>query len=127
MSTELAIRGNSDEDSRHVTVPTVPDDDRTRRRLSDATKGRIDDLASGWYRVNHPENRRRIDAANAKSGGWQTYSAVDGYTYGAGTNKWAPASSEEFFRPVRHMAHWVETTLSPCPAYHVFSDAQWQR
>lgn len=27
---------------------TVPDDERTRRRLSDATKGRIADLASGW-------------------------------------------------------------------------------
>jgi prefoldin subunit 5 len=26
----------------------VPDDERTRRRLSDATKGRIADLASGW-------------------------------------------------------------------------------
>jgi prefoldin subunit 5 len=26
----------------------VPDDDRTRRRLGDATKGRIADLASGW-------------------------------------------------------------------------------
>ena len=38
----------SDEDSRHVTVPSVPDDDRTRRRLGDETKGRIADLASGW-------------------------------------------------------------------------------
>lgn len=27
---------------------SVPDDERTRRRLSDATKGRIADLASGW-------------------------------------------------------------------------------
>jgi predicted nucleic acid-binding Zn-ribbon protein len=29
-------------------VPDVPDDERTRRRLGDATKSRIDDLASGW-------------------------------------------------------------------------------
>ncbi|HET9990955.1 MAG TPA: hypothetical protein VFQ65_20630, partial [Kofleriaceae bacterium] len=26
----------------------VPDDERTRRRLGDATKSRIDDLAGGW-------------------------------------------------------------------------------
>lgn len=38
----------SDEESRHVRVPTVSDDDRTRRRLGDETKGRIADLASGW-------------------------------------------------------------------------------
>jgi predicted nucleic acid-binding Zn-ribbon protein len=29
-------------------VAVVPDDDRTRRRLGDETKGRIADLASGW-------------------------------------------------------------------------------
>ena len=28
--------------------PAVPDDDRARRRLGDATKARIDDLAAGW-------------------------------------------------------------------------------
>ncbi|MBS1122094.1 MAG: hypothetical protein H6Q90_4322 [Deltaproteobacteria bacterium] len=30
------------------TLAPVPEDDRTRRRLGDATKARIDDLASGW-------------------------------------------------------------------------------
>jgi len=33
---------------RYVIVRNVPDDDRTRRRLGDETKGRIADLASGW-------------------------------------------------------------------------------
>lgn len=32
----------------HVIVPPVPDDERTRRRLGDATKAKIADLASGW-------------------------------------------------------------------------------
>ena len=33
----------------------MPDDERTRRRLSDATKGRIADLASGWSVDPEPE------------------------------------------------------------------------
>lgn len=33
----------------------MPDDERTRRRLSDATKGRIADLASGWTVESEPE------------------------------------------------------------------------
>ncbi len=32
----------------YVSVATVADDERTRRRLGDATRSRIDDLASGW-------------------------------------------------------------------------------
>jgi hypothetical protein len=32
----------------------VPDDERTRRRLGDATKARIDDLASGWSVDSEP-------------------------------------------------------------------------
>ena len=32
----------------YVIVSSVPDDERTRRRLGDATKSRIDDLAGGW-------------------------------------------------------------------------------
>jgi hypothetical protein len=31
-----------------ASVAGVPDDERTRRRLGDATKARIEDLASGW-------------------------------------------------------------------------------
>jgi len=75
----------SDEDSRHVTVPSVPDDDRTRRRLGDETKGRIADLASGWSvdepaKPNvEPATKPRGDETNARiaelASGWTVDSA----------------------------------------------------
>jgi len=40
--------GNADGGNRVCYCLLVPDDERTRRRLGDATRSRIDDLASGW-------------------------------------------------------------------------------
>ena len=37
-------------------VTAVPDDDRSRRRLGDATKARIDDLAEGWGSGSEPSS-----------------------------------------------------------------------
>ncbi|MEO8702559.1 MAG: hypothetical protein ABI867_21115 [Kofleriaceae bacterium] len=58
MSTRLASRAGFENTVGEVPLcygPAVPDDERTRRRLGDETKGRIADLASGWTVESPPE------------------------------------------------------------------------
>ncbi|MDX2093444.1 MAG: hypothetical protein SFX73_36710 [Kofleriaceae bacterium] len=64
----------------------MPDDERTRRRLSDETKGRIADLASGWtvdppvpasVPTSPPEPRSKPKTAPPPTPGSDTRKAVD--------------------------------------------------
>lgn len=76
MSTRLAPRVNTigrrailrrgRGERRRDIVRAVPDDERTRRRVSDATKGRIADLASGWS-VDADEPPAAPDRARPKT------------------------------------------------------------